>query len=291
VFTSYLAAVAVIDGQMTLGMMMSVSYIIGQLNSPVQLLLGFIQSAQDAKISFERLSEIHSRVNEENLWNDKEIAAEQEDQNGIIISNLSYQYTGPDSPKVLTKIQLQIPHGKVTAIVGDSGSGKTTLMKLLLNFYPPVSGDILINGVSISEISPTFWRNQCGIVMQEGLIFSDTIANNSAMADENPDWEKLNHAVKVANIQDFIEELPTAYQTKIGSSGMGISTGQKQRLLIARAVYKNPDFIFLDEATSALDANNEKKIIENLQGFYKGRTVIVIAHRLSTVKNADQIVV
>lgn len=184
-----------------------------------------------------------------------------------------------------------IPKGKVTAIVGMSGSGKTTLMKLLLRFYEPVGGNILLGEKDLNAVSPSWWRNKCGIVMQEGFVFNDTIAGNIAMSDENPDHKKLKHAVEVANIRTFIEELPMNYNTKIGSGGNGISAGQKQRMLIARAVYKNPDYLFFDEATSALDANNEKEIINNLETFFEGKTVVVIAHRLSTVKHADQIIV
>lgn len=310
IIISYIVAKEVVGGSMTLGMMMSVSYIIGQLNSPIQLLLGFIQSAQDAKISLDRLSEIHNREDEENNNRQKHlslIAVKEKGEmeygdlieNGIdtetnlciALKNVSYQYTGPKSPYVLKDVSITIPQGKVTAIVGTSGSGKTTLMKLLLNFYEPTEGNILVNNIPLQELSPAYWRSRCGIVMQDGYIFSDTIANNISMSDEKADHFKLKHAVTVSNIKEFIEVLPMTYNTMVGASGNGISAGQRQRVLIARAVYKNPEYLFFDEATSALDANNERIIMENLETFYKGRTVVVIAHRLSTVKNADQIIV
>lgn len=315
ILISFIVAREVVKGNMTLGMMMSISYITGQLNSPVQSLLGFIQSTQDAKISLDRLSEIHNREDEEiktqqrhlsliAVKEKREVEYESFTGNGmdqchnknneqlaISLKNVSYQYTGPKSPYVLKNVNLEIPQGKVTAIVGTSGSGKTTLMKLLLNFYAPTEGGILINNIPLQEISPSFWRSQCGIVMQDGYIFSDTIANNISMSDEKADHAKLRHAVTVSNIKEFIDDLPMNYHTMIGASGNGISAGQRQRILIARAVYKNPSYLFFDEATSALDANNERTIMQNLEEFYKGRTVVVIAHRLSTVKSADQIVV
>lgn len=296
IFISYIAAREVVAGNMTLGMMLSVSYIIGQMNSPIEQLLSFFRSAQDAKISLERLSEVHNKENEE-------ISGEDDHHNGsdvnpllgkngdIIIENVSFQYAGPNSPFVLKDISLQIPQGKVTAIVGTSGSGKTTLLKLLLKFYEPVAGRISVSNTELSRLSPKWWRNQCGVVMQEGYIFSDTISRNIAVNGEKIDEDKLLHSVKVANIEGFIKELPLGFSTKIGNSGNGISTGQKQRLLIARSVYKDPKYLFFDEATSALDANNESIIMNNLDHFFKGKTVVVIAHRLSTVKNADQILV
>lgn len=298
ILISYISAKEVMNGNITLGMMMSISYIVGQLNSPIQSLLGFIQAAQDAKISLDRLSEIHEKEEEEReehrqtlqkLEFDKAMSAQ---YNGsIVFKNVSYQYQGPHSPFVLRDIDFTIPQGKVTAIVGMSGSGKTTLMKLLLQFYEPVNGDIEINSTSLKDVHPRWWRNKCGAVMQDGYIFNDTIANNIAVGDEEPDHTRLKHAVRTSNIEDFIKELPMGYNTKIGSMGNGISGGQRQRIFIARAVYKNPDYLFFDEATSSLDANNEKTIMENLDEFYKGKTVVVIAHRLSTVKNADQIIV
>ncbi len=288
-FISFLSAKAVITGDMTLGMMMAVQYIIGQLNAPIQQFIGFTQAAQDAKISLERLGEIHNREDEEKPEDGK--IQEIPPTKGIEINNLVFQYEGPHSPKVLKKINLNIPAGKVTAIVGTSGSGKTTLVKMMLGFYEPSKGQILLDGTNLGSYSQSQWRKRCGVVMQEGYIFSDTIANNIGIMDEIPDTEKIGQAVNTANIQEFIESLPLKYNTKIGSDGHGLSTGQKQRILIARAVYKNPDYIFFDEATNALDASNERIIMENLDRFFQGRTVVVVAHRLSTVKKADQIVV
>lgn len=286
---SFLAATAVVNGQMTLGAMMALQYIIGQLNSPVEQLIQFMQHYQDAQISLERLNEIHEIEDEETTQKPLlHILPENQD---IQLKNLTFTYTGAGNEPVLKNINLTIPQGKITAIVGTSGSGKTTLLKLLLKFYKPQSGEIRLGNVSLENISHKLWRSKCGTVMQEGVIFSDTIAENIAFSDEFPDTKKLLHAVKVANIQSFIEELPLSYNTKIGAEGNGISQGQKQRMLIARAVYKNPDFIFFDEATNALDANNESVIMANLEEFFQGRTVIVVAHRLSTVKNSDQIVV
>lgn len=289
ILISFLAAKLVIDGQMTLGMMMAVQYIIGQLNSPIEQFIEFVQSAQDAKISMERLGEIHNKEDEESN-DDSKISIFPADKT-IGIKNLSFQYEGPHSEYVLQNLNLTIPQNKVTAIVGASGSGKTTLVKLMLGFYPPVKGEINIGGINLSNYNCHTWRDKCGAVMQDGFIFSDTIAKNIAVGVENIDKERLLYAVQVANIQDIIERLPLGYNTKIGQEGHGLSQGQKQRILIARAVYKQPEYIFFDEATNALDANNERTIIENLDEFFKGRTVIIVAHRLSTVKNADQIVV
>jgi ATP-binding cassette subfamily B protein len=289
ILISIIAATLVIKGEMTLGMMMAVQYITGQLNSPIAQMITFLQSMQDAKISLERLGEIHEKENEEDADQPKiTMLPENKD---IHIENLMFQYEGPHSPKVLDTINLHIPQNKITAIVGSSGSGKTTLLKLMLGFYPPIEGKVLVGKAGLENYSQRLWREKCGVVMQDGFIFSDSIANNIAVSDETVDRQKLLDAVKVANIQEFVEELPLGYNTKIGQEGSGISQGQKQRMLIARAIYKNPDYIFLDEATNALDANNEKVIMENLQEFFKGRTVVVVAHRLSTVKNADQIVV
>lgn len=289
ILISFLSAKAVIEGQMTLGMMMAVQYIIGQLNAPIQQFIGFIQAAQDARISLERLGEIHNREDEEKPEDDKinDIPSDKD----IVIKNLLFQYEGPHSERVLDDVSLTIPAKKITAIVGISGSGKTTLIKLLLGFYTPVKGDIFINGTPFGCYSQSGWRKRCGVVMQEGFIFSDTIAGNIGLIDEVPDKQKIDRAVKMANIKEYIESLPLGYNTKIGNDGHGLSTGQKQRLLIARAVYKEPDFIFFDEATNALDAKNEKTIMENLGSFFEGKTVVIVAHRLSTVKNADQIVV
>lgn len=288
-FISFLSAKAVITGDMTLGMMMAVQYIIGQLNAPIQQFIGFTQQAQDAKISLERLGEIHDREDEEKPEDGK--IREIPQNANIELKNVMFQYEGPHSEKVLRKINLKIPANKITAIVGTSGSGKTTLIKLMLGFYEPTKGSINLGGIEMKRYSESNWRKQCGVVMQEGFIFSDTIANNIGVMDEVPNPEKTGQAVKAANIGSFIETLPLRYNTKIGSQGHGLSTGQKQRILIARAVYKNPDYIFFDEATNALDAKNERKIMENLDRFFQGRTVVVVAHRLSTVKKADQIVV
>ncbi len=289
VIITFIVAKSVIDGNMTLGMMLAVQYIIGQLNGPINQMIGFLQSTQDAKISLERLGEIHNKENEESDDQPKiDILPEQRDLN---LDKIFFQYEGPHSPFVLDDVELNIPEKKITAIVGTSGSGKTTLVKLLLGFYNPVKGKITLGDLYLNNISNRLWRDKCGVVMQDGFIFSDSIASNIAVSDEYPDRAKLLHAVKVANIQEFIESLPLGYNTKIGQNGVGLSQGQKQRILIARAVYKNPEFIFLDEATNALDANNERVIMENLDEFFKGKTVVVVAHRLSTVKNADQIVV
>ena len=286
---SFIAAKAVIDGSITLGMMLAVQYIIGQLNSPIEQMITFIQAAQDAKISLERLGEIHNKEDEENP-DDAKITIIPENKS-INIDKLNFQYDSPHSEMVLENVDLKIPEGKITAIVGMSGSGKTTLVKLLLGFYPPVKGEIRIGDIKLENFSAKMWRQKCGAVMQDGFIFSDSIAKNIALSEETIDKQKLLHAVKVANIQEFIESMPLGYNTKVGSDGHGLSQGQKQRILIARAVYKNPDYIFFDEATNALDANNELVIMNNLEKFFKGKTVVVVAHRLSTVKNADNIVV
>jgi ATP-binding cassette subfamily B protein len=290
ILISFLAAKSVIDGNMTLGMMLAVQYIIGQLNGPIEQMIGFVQMAQDAKISFERLGEIHLKEDEEQLSRGKLMRLPE--NRSIVLQNVIFQYEGPKSEKVLEDINLVIPQNKITAIVGASGSGKTTLMKLILGYYPPVKGEIKLGETDLDNIYIKEWRNACGVVMQDGYIFSDTIASNITLSDEHPDKNRLLHAVNVANIKDFIVgSLPMAYNTKIGNEGHGLSQGQKQRILIARAVYKNPEFIFFDEATNALDANNEKVIMENLNKFFLGKTVVIVAHRLSTVKNADQIVV
>ena len=274
---------------MTLGMMMALTYIIGQLSAPVEQFIGFARAFQDAQISLERLNEIHGKEDEEETIENKlSILPEKRD---IIMENLSFSYDGADRDYVLNDINLRIPEKKVTAIVGASGSGKTTLIKLMLGFYEPNKGAIKIGETPLSIINPHLWRSKSGSVMQDGFIFSETIAQNIALGDENIDIEQLRHAVSVANIRDFIDSLPLGYNTKIGMEGVGVSQGQRQRILIARAVYKNPEYIFLDEATNALDANNEKEIMEHLHEFYKGKTVVVVAHRLSTVRDADNIVV
>jgi len=288
ILITVLSAKLVIDGEITLGMMLAISYIVGQLNSPILQLIEFVRELQDAKISLERLSEIHEKEDEEP--ENKERISEIPKNSNIYLNKVSFRYIG-SAQLVLKELDLEIPANKITAIVGVSGSGKTTLMKLLLKFYDANSGEIKLGNHDLKSISQKTWRNKCGVVMQEGYIFSDTIANNIAIGVDYIDKKKLAHAVDVANIQEFIESLPLSYNTKIGMEGVGLSTGQKQRLLIARAVYKNPDFLFFDEATSALDANNEKVIMEKLHTFFEDKTVVVIAHRLSTVKNAHQIVV
>ena len=289
ILISFIAAKSVVDGQMTLGMMMSLSYIIGQLSAPIGQFIGFAQSLQDARISLERLGEIHNKEDEEQTSGIK--LSVLPDDKTIRIDNLYFSYDGADRDYVLDNITLKIPHNKVTAVVGASGSGKTTLVKLLLGFYPPNKGEIIVGETPIKNINPRLWRQKSGAVMQDGFIFSDTIANNIAVGEEFIDKERLLHAVEVANIREFIDRLPLGYNTKIGMEGNGISQGQRQRILIARAVYKNPEFIFFDEATNALDAKNEKEIMENLHQFYQGKTVVVVAHRLSTVQNADNIIV
>ena len=249
----------------------------------------FVQHWQDAKLSLERLSEIHNKDDEEPLHN--ELTNDIENNASFLIQNIFFKYDGIGNDIVLKDLSIHIPANKITAIVGSSGSGKTTLMKLLLKFYDPTEGTINLQNINLKNVSAKAWRDKCGVVMQEGYIFNDTIANNITVGVDIIDKEKLKHAIFVANIKEFIDNLPLGYNTKIGMEGVGISTGQKQRILIARAVYKNPDYLFFDEATSALDANNEKIIMNNLNDFFKSKTVIVIAHRLSTVKNADQIIV
>ena len=289
ILISFLAARAVVSGEMTLGMMMSLTYIVGQLTSPIEQFIGFARSFQDAKISLERLGEIHQREDEEQTLAMKVNALPE--NRALHIEEVSFSYDGADRDYVLENVCLTIPQHKVTAIVGASGSGKTTLIKLLLGFYDPNKGNIKVGELSLKNINPHVWRAHTGCVMQDGFIFSDSIAKNIAIGAEVIDKERLLHAVTVANIRDFIDSLPLGYNTKIGMEGNGVSQGQRQRILIARAVYKNPEFIFLDEATNALDANNEKEIMEHLHQFYKGRTVVVVAHRLSTVRDADNIVV
>lgn len=288
IFIVFLSAKLVIDGEITLGMMMAISSIVGSLNGPITQLIGFVRELQDAKISLARLSEIHEKQDEKQmeLHQNHEVPKDQD----INISGLSFRYLGSDVP-VLENLTLTIPAKKVTAIVGVSGSGKSTLMKLLLKFYDPEKGEIAVGAAQLKNISQRAWRDNIGAVMQEGFIFTDTIANNIAVGVDIVDKERLLYAAEVANIKEYIFGLPLGFNTKIGSEGMGMSTGQKQRLLIARAVYKNPEMLFFDEATSALDANNEKEIMRKLDLFFKDKTVVVIAHRLSTVMNADQIVV
>lgn len=291
ILVTFLSALFVIKGKMTLGELLSVSYIVGQMNSPVNQLVNFFRSLQDAKLSLERLNEVQNHPTEEIDAENNIIIGNNISDSGINFKDVSFQYEGPKSPFVLNEINLKIPVAKITAIVGSSGSGKTTLMKLLLRFYSPTEGELFYNDININSISPNDLRKNCGVVMQDGFIFSDTIERNIATGDENINKEKLQKAIKIANIEEFINSLPLGYNTKIGASGNGISGGQKQRILIARAVYKNPHYIFFDEATSALDAENEKIIHDNLQDFFETKTVVIIAHRLSTVKNADQIIV
>jgi len=288
IFIIFLSAKLVIDGSITLGMMLAISSIVGSLNGPIIQLIEFVRELQDAKISLARLSEIHQKKDEtqQEIHQTNEIPYNAD----LNIKNLSYRYLGSDSP-VLDDLSLVIPANKVTAIVGVSGSGKTTLMKLLLKFYEPNEGEITVSNTALRNVSQKAWRSNIGAVMQEGFIFSDTIANNIAIGVDKIDKKRLLYAADVANIKEYISELPLGYNTKIGAEGIGMSTGQKQRLLIARAVYKNPEILFFDEATSALDANNEKEIMRKLDVFFKDKTVVVIAHRLSTVMNADQIVV
>lgn len=289
IFISYLSAQAVISGQITLGMMIAIQYIIGQLNAPVQQFIGFIQAGQDAKISLDRLNAVYNKDDEESPKDGriKDIPLDAH----LKVQKLTFQYEGPTSEKVLDNISFDIPANKTTAIVGVSGSGKTTLLKMLLGIYQPVGGKILLNDIPIDSYSPSSWRQNCAVVMQDGLIFSDTIANNICMQKSLVDRSRLEEAITAANIRDFIESLPLRYNTKIGPDGHGLSSGQKQRILIARAIYKNAGFIFFDEATNALDAKNEKVVISNLNEVFKNKTVIIIAHRLSTIKRADQILV
>lgn len=289
ILITFLVAKLVIEGSLTLGMMLAIQYIIGQLNSPIEQLIGFTQQAQDAKISLERLNDIHSLDDEEPVH--KHFNHYLPEEHSIQIKNLSFTYPGAGNEPVLKNIHLEIPKGKVTAIVGMSGSGKTTLVKLLLRFYENYKGDIYLGNANFRTISPKFWRSVSGAVMQDNFIFNNNIRQNITVTNEKIDEHRLLNACKTANILSFIESLPLGFYTKMGAEGNSISGGQKQRLSIARAVYKNPEFIFFDEATNSLDANNEKVILENLQQFFKNKTVIVVAHRLSTVKNADKIVV
>ena len=288
IIITFVAAKAVIDGSMTLGMMLAVQYMIGQLNGPIESIVRFMRAAQDAKISLERMNEIHVRDNEEDIKNKLRVLPDEKD---LFIENLYFKYGGPHTPMVLKDINIHIPEGRTTAIVGKSGCGKTTILKLLLNFYKPNQGAVKLGDTNLTTIQNRLWRQKCGVVMQDGFIFSDTIANNIALGDKYVDKKKLLNAVKVANIQTFIESQPLAYNTKIGSDGIGISSGQKQRILIARAVYKNPEYIFFDEATNSLDAYNEMTIMDRLDEFFAGKTVVIVAHRLNTVRNADNIIV
>lgn len=287
IIITVVAATSVINGNLSLGMMLAIQYIIGQLNAPVEQFVQFIYNWQDVQISLERMSEIRTREEEDS---DERVTTSL-DGKEIKLEHVTFQYEGIHSPKVMDDICLTIPEGKITAIVGTSGSGKTTLIKLLLGYYTPVAGRITVGGEDLCRFNLRWWRGICGAVMQDGYIFSESIARNIAVDDEEIDTERLLNAVRIANAEEFIERLPLKYNTKIGPDGQGISQGQRQRVLIARAVYKNPLFLYFDEATNSLDANNERAIVENLSEFYKGKTVVIVAHRLSTVRNADQIVV
>ncbi len=289
IIITVVAATAVIHGQMTLGMMLAVQYIIGQLNSPVEQLMNFFYSLQDVKISLERINEIH-RAEDENGKNGLRTSLT-DNTKGIDIEHIMFKYDPHALRETLDDVTIHIPEGKVTAIVGASGSGKTTLVKLMLGYYPVLEGKIAIGNTDINTLNKKWWRRQCGVVMQDGVIFSESIARNIAVDDGDIDKERLLKAARIACIHDYVMSLPLKYNTKIGRDGVGLSQGQRQRILIARAVYKNPDYIFLDEATNSLDANNERSIVENLDTFYRGKTVVIVAHRLSTVRNADQIVV
>lgn len=289
IIITVVAATAVIHGQMTLGMMLAVQYIIGQLNSPVEQLMNFFYSLQDVKISLERINEIH-QMDDENGKVGLQTSIEDKSE-GIDIKDIMFKYDPHALRKTIDDVNIHIPQGKVTAIVGASGSGKTTLIRLMLGYYPVLEGKINIGNTDINKLNKKWWRRQCGVVMQDGVIFSESIARNIAVDDGDIDKERLLKAAEIACIKDYVMALPLKFNTKIGRDGVGLSQGQKQRILIARAVYKNPDYIFLDEATNSLDANNERSIVENLDKFYKGKTVVIVAHRLSTVKNADQIIV
>ena len=288
IFITFTSALLVIEGSITLGMMLSIQYIIGQLNGPIGQLVSFIQATQDAKISLERLGEVHDKEDEESK--EKHLITNIKSNQSLKLNDIVFRYMGSDE-NVIKGVSMQIPANKITAIVGASGSGKTTLMKILLKFYDIEKGNIMYGEHYLNAISHKTWRANCGVVMQEGYVFNDTIAYNIAVGEDTIDQERLIKATKVANIYDFIQSLPLGFNTKIGNEGIGVSTGQKQRLFIARAVYKNPEILFFDEATSALDAKNERIIMENLNEFFKDKTAIIIAHRLSTVKNADQIIV
>lgn len=289
ILISFIAARAVVEGQMTLGMMMSLTYIIGQVSAPIGDFIGFAQALQDAKISLERLNEIHAQEDEEQDIANKTSSLPKD--KSICIDHLRFSYDGSERNYALDDVSLVIPEHKVTAIVGESGSGKTTLIKLMQGFYQPNSGSIKIGNLNLNTINPHLWRSKTGSVMQESFIFSDSIANNIALNTDDVDTERLYHAAIMANADEFISALPLGYNTKIGMEGSGVSQGQRQRLLIARAIYKNPEYIFFDEATNSLDATNERTIMDNLHEFYKGKTVVIAAHRLSTVRDADQIVV
>ncbi len=288
IFITIVAATLVIEGKLTLGMMLSMQYIIGQLNSPLEALISFIQQWQEAKISLERLKDIHQHQSSED---ETEFTINYQVDKDLTFNNVTQRYGGESSPEVLKKINITIPGGKTTAIVGSSGSGKTTLLKLILNFYSPTKGTVQIGETQIGRIKSASWRDQIGVVMQDGFIFNDSVEKNITIGSDYTDFPRLVQAAKVANILSFIESLPLGFSTKIGDEGLGLSQGQKQRILIARAVYKNPNIILFDEATNALDAYNEMVIMDNLHSFFEHKTVVIVAHRLSTVVHADKIVV
>lgn len=283
------AAMAVISGQMTLGMMLAIQYIIGQLNVPIDQLMNFAYAIQDVQLSLERINEIHLKQDELNICGARRELLSSDA--GIDLININFKYDIHRPDYILNDITISIPSGKVTAIVGASGSGKSTIIKLMLGYYTPVNGKIMIGKADLAEYDPRWWRRQCGVVMQDGVIFSESIARNIAVDDGDIDPIRLENAAKTACIDKYITSLPLKYDTVIGQDGIGLSMGQRQRILIARAVYRNPSFIFLDEATNSLDATNERVIVENLKHFYHGRTVVIVAHRLSTVRDADNIIV
>jgi ATP-binding cassette subfamily B protein len=285
---TFIVATAVLKGDMTLGMLVAIHYIVGQLNTPISQFVEFARSYQETQISLERMNEIHSKPDEEDIGQKISMLPELRE---LQLEDVSFAYQGANSPTVLRHVDLHIPKDKITAIVGSSGSGKSTLLKLLLGFYEPTEGRVLLGDTNLNAILSRLWRAECGIVMQDGFIFSDTIARNIALGDEVIDEPKLLRAVKVANIQHFIESLPMSYGTPIGHEGAGLSQGQKQRLLIARAVYKDPSYIFLDEATTALDVYNEMLLMEDLIDYFRGRTMVIVAHRRSTIRHADHIIV
>lgn len=288
IIITIISATSVINGTMTLGMMLAVQFITGQLNGPVSQIISFMRSTQDARISLGRLAEVHAMDPEEKS---SDVIVTVPENMTIKINNLSFRYEGPGSPWVIKDLSLTIPSGKITAIVGESGSGKTTLLKLIMGFYRAENGVIMVDGRRLEEIAVSSMRKNTGVVMQEGYIFPDTIAGNIAPGADQPDAERLARAIKIASLQPILDTLPAGLQTRVGQGGHGLSQGQKQRILIARVVYKEPSLLLLDEATSALDASNEKIIVQNLASFYSGRTVVVVAHRLSTVRNADAIAV
>ena len=289
ILITVLSAIAVLNGHVTLGVMLSIQYIIGQMQGPIEQFVSFMQQEQDAQMSLERLGEIHGQPDEEQ--SDRNDIVETDQNLSLAFRNVSFTYGSERSKRVIQDLSLEIPQGKTTAIVGLSGSGKTTMIKLMLGFYPPTEGEVMLGNNSLKNVSFREWRKHCGVVMQEGYIFNDTIANNIAEGYDEVDRERLLYSVRMANIQEYIEGLPLRYNTKIGNAGQGLSQGQKQRILIARAIYRNPEYIFFDEATNALDTNNERVIQENMKQFFTGKTVVIVAHRLSTVRDADQIVV